>query len=358
MFSASTPGSERHAAFDALRAVAFLAVFFYHAGTFKGGWLGVDLFFVLSGFLVTGILLRDLRGGNTREVFRRFYLKRAFRILPPFYLVLLAVLFTLERRALPDLPLHLAFMSNYLQWDRMFEDNALGAFWSISVEEHFYLAWPVLLAAVPATRRYHALIGIVLVTLVSRLVAVLTVEDFWRFNIIMTPCRLDGLAVGGMLALYADGRDHSKPSPRRWFGALAVAATLVYVAGIVLLPALFRRGTHSPWFLTIGLSLSIPPMVGCIGYVACLGRESRVRRALEWRPLLRLGQISYFAYLVHLPVMVVLERAGIKAPWLALLGTLVLSELSWRLFESPLIRLGGRLAATPRPAVGPAEVEA
>jgi peptidoglycan/LPS O-acetylase OafA/YrhL len=352
MFSSSRTSSQRFVAFDALRAVAFLAVFFYHAELLKGGWIGVDLFFVLSGFLVTGILIRDLGQASARDVFRRFYLKRAFRILPPFYLVLVAVLLTLERRSLPDLPLHLAFLSNYVQWHDFRDNYALGAFWSISVEEHFYLLWPLLLAFVRPKWRAHALVGIVIVTLLCRGAAVLTVADPWRFNILMTPCRLDALAAGSLLALYAHGRaEHERP-PRARFGAFTIAAVVVYGAGLVLLPSLFRRGSHSPWFLTLGLSLSLPVFVGAIGYVACLPPGSALRRLLEWRPLTRIGQISYFAYLVHLPLMYALGAFGIHSPWIALAVTLFLSELSWRLYEQPLLGVGARLAARSRPALG------
>lgn len=207
-------------AMDGWRGLAVLLVVVWHYGQhgyakpppwITVGWTGVDLFFVLSGFLITRILLATK--GKARY-FRNFYARRSLRIFPLYYAVLIFVylawpLLHRDRPHIGDVLPFASYLSNYVM---PLHPNGLpvpkpfnvGHFWSLAVEEQFYLLWPAVVLALSAISLYRVSVGVVCASWVLRCGAALSGID-WQWSYLPTPCHMDGLAIGGLLALMESG---------------------------------------------------------------------------------------------------------------------------------------------------------
>jgi len=347
---------ERNLALDGIRGLAIAMVLLYHAfswsmgasgwGWFptvvervtRPGWLGVDLFFVLSGFLITGILL-DSRGD--RLYFRNFYARRALRILPLFVLALLAV-FVAYPGAAPFVGLSALFLGNLVQlWN---VPMVYGPLWSLAVEEHFYLVWPLLVRAASVRVIATAAALIVVAEPLARLAGFYAGQETHMF----TWFRLDGLAAGALLALLF----------RERASTLRAVALTTSLAGIALLVGgapfgvLSRRTAfgaalqYTPWTLLF---------VGLVAGILARPQGS-LSRACSWRGLGRLGDLSYCLYLVHVLLFHQYDRIvrslGLhpevtigRFPALVSRATIVLgvsmaiAEISNRRLEKPILAL-------------------
>ncbi len=308
---------------DGLRAVAVYLVVAFHAGIGRaaGGFIGVDVFFVLSGYLVTNILLRDL-GQHGRVRFGRFYARRSRRLLPAaaLSLVVTAVVF----RAIAA-PAELAAARDSIRWASLYASNwhfiaesadyfgadvdasPVAHYWSLSVEEQFYLLWPLVLAAVhrvarPAGRHAAVVVrALVATAAVASLAAAVLISrtdvDRAYFG---TDTRAYQLLAGALLALSPTvlARARRLPGAVRLLpvasvglvGALAAVASWRFTAGPV------TRGIAAT-AVTAALIVSLEAADGGVG-----------RRLLSWRPLVFLGSISYGTYLWHWLVVVVIAR--------------------------------------------------
>ena len=330
------------------------------------GWIGVDLFFVLSGFLITGILLEQRGRPN---YFRAFYWRRLLRILPPFSAVM-AVLWV-AALALPTAsPTASALFRHYQPWYWTLTTNWLalsiggishlpyetGWTWTLSIEEQFYLVWPALVAFVAVRRLAGVLWAIAIAAIVAR-VAVLAAGDPTNAAYTFTPCRLDALAAGGLLALARRRGDRFDAVAR-----LACAPGLVWVAFAALvygfLLVLDPNGfPGSVAMRSIGLSV-IAGVAALL--VACALRAddaSAFARFFRSRLLQSLGQYSYALYLWHETVAGVARVAigepvavfGTTLPWEILFvaiaggGSYLLAALSWRFIESRALALKDRV---------------
>jgi len=298
---------------DAVRGLAVLMVVTYHGLfwsaatellhgggrlfvlTFQGGWLGVQLFFVLSGFLITGILLD---GRREPQYYRHFYVNRALRILPV-YVALLLLLGALRIAQAPFLMASLLFVSNV--------SAILGIpmqyppLWSLAVEEQFYLLWPFAVHRLSA-RSLTVLAGAIVV--VTPLVRYLS----WRIGATAglysyTWFVADGLAMGALIALYT--RDKSTPR-RRALGA----ATILASAGTALLAVGIPFGILHRTTL-VGATLQLAPwhflFASLILFVLVAG-SGRKRRIVAPAWLRYLGRISYGLYLIHLLTFETFDR--------------------------------------------------
>jgi peptidoglycan/LPS O-acetylase OafA/YrhL len=327
---------------DGMRAVAALAVVAYHLypGACAWGRTGVDLFFVLSGYLITGILLRHRPGGG---MLGAFHARRALRIWPIYYLALLACVALNGRLEGPPplapagLAYHLSFTQNVpLYWSAAPPPfaPALLHTWTLALEEQFYLIWPALVAL--AGRRRGA---VALLALAAAALAVAARARGFAPTLLLTRC--DGFALGGLLAaLLAAGGRRGRP-PRRARGPCAAVAAVAGAGGVAweghLLPA---------WdpLKSLAANLFFAAAVGLV-----VGDAGRPWLApLRDRRLGYLGRISYGIYLYHLIVIVFAtdfaRRAGLPPrgplPDLALVAaTLALAAASWELLERPLLRL-------------------
>lgn len=340
--------SHRIVQLDGLRAFAVLAVFAQHA-LHAPLWMGVDLFFVLSGFLITGILLeRKARG---QSYFSYFYARRARRILPP-YLLLLAVSSLLFGFG----------WAHYWPWYAFFATNigdalgqsghdSLNILWSLAVEEQFYIVWPFVVLLLP--QRFMAVVAAALILLVPVLRAVATpwFDTYWPIYY-LTPFRMDLLAAGALLAVLVR-RDRNALEPFKWPAAVLFFAALGVLAWLHL---------HYPRFRAMNTPLS-NAMLYSISLVLCtsivvfaLQSKGIVRRLLSNPVLVYIGTISYTIYLIHLTILYAvwpLHYGRIESAAIALVLTLAYASASWFLFERRLTRGPRR-----RSAVEPVDITA
>ena len=342
---------------DGLRAIAVLVVVFYHAGVgwFGGGYLGVETFFVISGYLITSLLLLE-REREGRIGFRAFWLRRARRLLPALAIVVLVCLVY----AVVFLPAEVAGLrtdalaaAGYLtNWYLIFENqsyfeslgrpSALQHLWSLAVEEQYYLAWPLLFAGMMRIWRPRVVLA---ATLGGAIASALLMA--FLFNPNADPSRIyygtDTRAVGLLLgsAMAFCWRPWLRPARE---GRLAVGFGLDVggLAALTLLAVLFLRLSETSAFLYRGGFVLSGAAAAAVIAIAVHPDAHVVPRILGVRPLRWLGTRSYAIYLWHWPVITV-TRPGLDTPLdgLALFAlrlgvTLLLAELSYRLVESPV----------------------
>jgi len=354
-------------ALDGLRGVAILGVLAFHTGHLPGGFLGVDLFFVLSGHLITGLLLREARAtGGVSLV--AFWGRRARRLLPALAVVLAAVAVAarlagppdVARAALADGPwVQLNLVNWHLlaesasYWDRFGSARAFEHLWSIAVEEQFYVAWPAVLIALAALgargleRRVAAVAGLGAAASVALMVALADPADPTRAHT-GTDTRAASLLLGALVAT-APGQTAIAAVARRW---AAPAATIA--AGALAVAWALAGGAGAAWLFDGGLLAHALAAAALIGLCAHAPQIAPAR-ALAWRPLVGLGLISYGLYLWHWPVAVLLsrERTGLGPwPWtlLVVAASVALAVASKHAVEDP-IRFRARWARGRRGAV-------
>jgi len=343
---------------DGLRAVAVLTVMIFHAwpAALTGGMIGVDLFFVLSGFLISLLLVEEFQR-NDAISFRRFYLRRCLRLLPAFLVMLLVFLvyclLNFEGRALQRYLQSVALAVTYTSnWARAFSLNpveGLGHTWSLAMEEQFYLFWPILLLGLlrlgGGPRRLVA--GVLLLALAS-----------WGWRVWLAwhgagadrlynglDTRLDALMVGCALGIaqgYGLLGHLYRPLAGRLLGVAAVPAILYLV--VVANYAHYWLDMRLYYWMLALVELS----AACLLLNVLCHRGGWVERVLSLQPLAWLGSISYGLYLWHFPIYVFMRDAG-ASPWRVLLlgslATLLLACLSYYLLERPFLRLKQRYAA-------------
>ncbi|MFO1106295.1 MAG: acyltransferase family protein [Amaricoccus sp.] len=327
---------------DGLRAVAVIPVILFHAGfgAFSGGFVGVDVFFVLSGYLITSILLAELAQG--RFSIARFYERRARRILPALYFVMLATLPFAFHLMLPDefagfcrtAISVIFFVSNIYFWQttgyfaRTAEENPLLHTWSLAVEEQYYVLFPIGLYLVWRWRAKGAWIALALGSLASLVLADYLSRRAPIPNFFLLSSRAWELGIGGMAALWLHQHGPARPS------RLGDAGAALGLAMILASVALFDAGTRFPSLY------ALVPTVGT-ALVVLYGRpDGSAGRLLSLKPVVFVGLISYSAYLWHQPLFAFARIARMSPPgpwlmgWLSLLS-LLLATLTWRYVERP-----------------------
>jgi peptidoglycan/LPS O-acetylase OafA/YrhL len=322
---------------DGLRAIAILMVFAAHAFAVPLAWMGVDFFFVLSGFLITGILLRlKEKRADRGSYWSSFYSRRVRRILPPYIVFLLVVSFFFRVQwahiwywyvfFTPNIPLALGKVTV----------AAMGPLWSLGVEEQFYFAWPWLVLACSQAGLRRVALGVIVISPFFR--AIFTPVFSTHFPIYsLTIFRADSLAMGAFLALCArrDPEWIGRQRPKALGGFLLALALL---AGLSTLPS-FRAAANSVLFNSIAYSLSAVCLGSTLIYVLGL-KKGFLHTLLTARPLRYLGLISYTFYLYHEAVLL---KAGqylhsrILIALAAFSVTILISGLSWHLFEAPIL---------------------
>jgi peptidoglycan/LPS O-acetylase OafA/YrhL len=325
------------------------------------GWEGVDLFFVLSGFLITGILL-DAKGG--RHYFRNFYARRVLRIFPIYYLtiavVLLLSLLPVVARHFPDAtefsrvqPWYWTYTTNYLVALHGWAAAPMRSthLWSLAVEEQFYLIWPALVLLVDRRTLARICIGFLIVCPLLRLGLFLTGTDVTVLQVI-TPTRLDTLGLGALLAIAA----RSEGGLMRWRRPLGYAALGCIAALASTLAFRIRIADQSPEIATIGYSL-IACVCGALVTFATTTPAGTVTHRFLAHPALRaIGRYSYAMYIFHFPIVGLLHARHLAPDSMpTILGshlpaqlaftalcfglTYAVAFVSWHLFEQPILKL-------------------
>ncbi|GAA3532568.1 SGNH hydrolase domain-containing protein [Aeromicrobium panaciterrae] len=349
-----------------LRAVAVLVVVAYHAGVpfMSGGFVGVDLFFVLSGFLITGLLVAEHRGNGTVRL-REFWARRARRLLPASALVLVATALAVHHFIDPvtrkpigdDILFASGFAANwrfawqqtdYLAGDR--DPSPVLHFWSLGVEEQFYVVWPLLILVIGylahrfVRDRFTVVLTAVfsIVTVASFILGVALSEGHRPYAFFSTPSRAWQLAVGALLALAVPLLGRLRPTTRILLGFTGLA--LMGISVVLLKESGQLFGLTYPSWLALAPTAGAALLIG-----AGTGGATWLTRALSWRPLTYIGDRSYSWYLWHWPVLVIGQvRFGDDAPVRLglVLCSLLLTILTFRFVEQPL-RFAPTLRARP-----------
>ena len=365
------PRKDWYPGLDGVRAVAVALVFSVHymgRQTHGVGWIGVMIFFVLSGFLITGILYDNQ---SEPHRFRNFYVRRTLRIFPLFYFVWLCILVAgifVKEYWHPALLLWPTYLGNYARFlggmgaDRIYTSHPripieIGHFWSLAVEEQFYLLWPlvVFLVGKRGTLIRICIAVVVFVPLLRfLLVAVLPhrmleVEFLYR----MTFTQADAFLFGGLLALLLRGPEETsvlRAGPKLLYGAL----------GVLVVAAMYNQHVYgqgsaatAPWMSTYGFTLLD---IASGGLLLCsLQPATLVFRVMTLRPLRLLGKYSYGFYVYHVMMAPVLAHVGLGLDltrpkyvlysriifnWsIAFLAVLAVAAVSYHLVEKPFLKL-------------------
>ncbi|HBK05960.1 MAG TPA: hypothetical protein DDZ81_08850 [Acetobacteraceae bacterium] len=351
-------GVTYYPALDGLRGVAVMAVVLFHALVpgFTGGFIGVDIFFVLSGFLITTLLIRDIDRAD-RIDFGKFYRHRAFRILPPLIAALLGfVAFALWKGLSPGDILRetlppILFVTNWLRAARYSFPVYFAHTWSLSIEEQFYLIWPIAVAMICRSRSRSWCAVAVLATAFG-----LELYRAYLFSISYnidglynrTDLRSDGLLIGSALAFaWSAGSASLVHRLVRVFSAGWPVAV-----GVLAMICLTQTAT-SVMMLSVGYSAA--SIASGVLVFAIVAKKSRVLNGvLGWGPLRAIGAVSYGLYIYHWALFTAFYFSGVS-DWRTYIGipaSLGLAVVSYLGMERPLLRLRRRLDAAPA-IVGP-----
>lgn len=343
---------------DGLRAVAVLAVIGYHAfpSLVKGGFIGVDIFFVISGFLITGIIANGLE--KNKFSFLEFYARRILRIFPALFVVLLAVFifgwFTLFPDEFRELGKHITagavFIANFRYWkesgyfDASAEAKPLLHLWSLGVEEQFYIIFPLLLY-LAWKKRFRLLTAVSLLLAISFAANIALYQKYPVADFYSPLTRFWELLFGSVLAVTRQRRQQlwSEKQNRASTGASFLMRnngvfirTLVSGLGFILIAAAIcttRNGDLFPGFKAL-----LPVAGSCCILLA--GRESHINRVLLSNKLMvGIGLISYPLYLWHWPLISYVHIIGVDNDMLrggAVVAAFVFSWLTYKLVERPL----------------------
>lgn len=329
--------SEHIPALDGLRGIAILLVFPHNANIYtahpgffwplaleaNAGWIGVQLFFVLSGFLITGGLLDTV---SNPHYLRNFYVRRTLRIFPLYYLTLLVglVLIPMLLQSPPRTDLQLRgaaalalFLNNWVQPFGMVVPG-FSHFWSLAVEEQYYLVWPFVVRLCSARRLLHICLALVAIALLSRLL-LLAAGAPELTTYVYTVCRMDALAIGAITALLARNTV--------LMGALRHQVRALWAGAAILLAAGALLSRNYAKYNVVTVSVGYPLLAvsfALLVLIAVLGRDrsadNALTRALAHPVLCAAGRYSYGMYVLHLPIA--LGLAAPFQPWVNRLGSL------------------------------------
>ena len=347
---------------------------------FSAGWLGVELFFVLSGFLITGILLDSK---TQPHYWRNFYARRVLRIFPLFYLLAIFSFVILPHLPLPSIKaarfnsvgsdqwMYWIFLVNVaIAKVDVYRHGIMDVAWSLSIEEQFYLLWPLVVLVL--RQRTLMIISAVIIA-ASPLLRMIA----WEIGLsgkqiyVLTPFRLDGLAAGALLACAT-----RSPIRDRWikpmFGGALIVGGLILFIGTMLIAG----NSESEGYLIsiVGLSGGAIASLGLLMAILSLPAEGWLIGFLSSSPMRMFGKYSYALYLVHLPLRALLRDRVIKPehfgsfPGGAFVGqavfyvvsislALVVAIASWYIIERPALSLKRYFPNIERPESGPGEFD-
>lgn len=350
-------------ALDGLRGLAILLVVIYHnfgfINYFFFGWLGVDLFFVLSGFLITDILLKTVAAP---KFLSNFYIRRILRIFPLYYLFVILCLFVIPK-LVPSFDVkyyadNQVWIWTYLQnWLYIFNGNdgtnAMHHLWSLAVEEQFYLFWPLVILLLRKPKYLLIFISLSLAAVLGLRLWIWTnhIADLAYFNL-YTFSRIDGICIGCMIALL------HRIDPA-FFKKYTTWIVLFFAALNFAFFFVNRKYSHSFPYLALAGYTTFAMMFGLLVNEAVTGGTKLINRIFSFSLLRFFGKISYGFYMFHWPVYLLIS------PWLykvcskllsghplnfsvsvlATMIAIVISWLSYRYYERYFLKLKGKFAS-------------
>jgi peptidoglycan/LPS O-acetylase OafA/YrhL len=391
-----TPGERQIGALHGVRGVAILLVLFYHFTPdllmpdraqewakkllTTGGWVGVDLFFVLSGFLITGILLRTK---NQPNYFLNFYARRILRIFPLYYATLVVVFIVLPGFSVfrgswfepirEAQAFHWLYATNIAFWllpkEAVFSEHHLDLrhFWSLAVEEHFYCFWPAIVYAVSFASLKRICVVLIMSAFAFRLLGLYLDEPAEFFT--LTFCRWDVLAAGALIALLV--HENALAANRLRIPAIAI---IILGATYLTIHFFINKGfwPTSASMLTIGVSVIAATFAGLL--VLAINPDSIIARCLNIAPLRFAGKYSYGVYVIHgvialwlaeiIPTEQWIERFGQSLVSVTLLAStkiavsFLCAVVSWHAFESHFLKLKRYFASRISPSPVPDQIGA
>ena len=328
---------------DGLRAISVLLVVFYHAGfkLISGGFIGVDVFFVISGYLITGLILNDIDKGQFS--FKKFYQRRVKRLMPALFFMLLVtslvaslILLPMDLKAYYSSLISVVFsLSNFYFWrenggyfDGNSEEVPLLHTWSLSVEEQFYFIWPIsLLILIKLLDRKYLAFLLVALTLFSVAVSEWVTQVTFGAAYYLLPTRMFELLIGALLAIFYVNLNR----PKLWI------ANLLSIMGLI---AIFFSAIHLHEGHSFpGITALLPTLGAILVIYAGINQEAWITKLLSTKHLVAIGLISYSVYLWHWPIIVFINYVGIKLDLtlslLIVFASLFLGWFSWKFVESP-----------------------
>ncbi len=330
---------------DGLRALSVGFVLLFHAsyGRLQGGFLGVDIFFVISGYLITRLMMLEHQATGRIDL-REFYLRRVFRIIPPLLacLILAMLLWTgAPSDRLPVAVAVMAFFANFLPAEML---GSLGHTWSLAIEEQFYVVWPIvfILASKRGLRPAAIIATLVIASAIAIRFAMLAAGYPPVLLYTFTPARTDGLMLGCLLAISETAL--SARAPQRLLRPLAWACFVAIVMTLFVGSRDFMQEV-APSFTLFALLAAI-----LIFTIPRLADGDPLRRAFA-NPIARyVGRRSYGLYLYHYPIFHAAEayrQPGNLTNYLLVVAievslSLIVTELSWRFVEQPMLRVKKR----------------
>jgi peptidoglycan/LPS O-acetylase OafA/YrhL len=374
----------REPVLDGIRGLAIALVLFHHCVVYSGmsrdhvldylvqragqtSWLGVDLFFVLSGFLITGILY-DTR--SSQHYFRNFYGRRALRIFPLYYTFLAGSFLVLPWFLAPESGRALTagqawywlYLSNFdIAFNGWPDPLHFGHFWSLAIEEQFYLVWPFVVYAFGRTQLLRISAVCFAGALALRFLLLNWLEPL--ANYVLMPTRMDAFAAGAFVALVMRGPDGLR-SLGRWPIGLLIGSFATLAALLVMD---VEKSTDFPVVRTVGFSIIAAGFAALIAVALSWPAKSLLRRLFASGLPVMLGKYSYALYIFHQPIMILMRDRGLSVALLPTLGgsslpglllfsaiacglTMLCALLSWRLIEHPCLRLKRHFSASDRDA--------
>lgn len=332
---------------DGIRAVAISAVVIHHLFNVKLLWMGVDLFFVLSGFLITRVLL-DHKKQSRKSYFAYFYERRVRRILPPFLLLMLITTLLFGTSWIHHWYLYLFLMN----WSLAFSLSkliSLSILWSLAVEEQFYLIWPFIVYSLDEQAILYCAGGLFILAPLLRLVCT-PMFHFHSVIYALTPFRMDTLAAGAMLQIL--WRQQKNKIERIGVYGPALSAFALGVLALLSRNADFTTRANTRESNVVIYELTLTWSVGLLLW-ALSGRGTRI---LTLAPVRFLGRISYTVYLIHLTICYMVVRyLHLQGDWPVALATipvtLLCASVSWYFIECPLLKPKPQPEPQPHPVL-------
>ena len=338
---------------DGLRAFAVIGVLAFHDNRLSGGFLGVDLFFALSGFLITTLLIDELQRTNTIDLIG-FWGRRLRRLLPAVMVLLIVVVIFFRLFAdtgqwiitSNDAPWAQFYLANWHQissgagyWDAFAAPSAFKHLWSLAIEEQFYLVWPLLVVLAWRIGRTRCLAALTGIGILASFVAMLTIYDGGDPTRVYmgADTRSFSLLCGAFVALPTTRRVITAGMQK--FGDIASGLTVALIVAIGIM--WFTVDGQSQWLFRGGLFAH--SVASALLAVLVASSSSKLSVIFSWRPLAYIGRLSYALYLWHWPVFIFctserLDVNGLALTAIRLAITLILSIASYLLIEQPIRR--------------------